>query len=103
MPFQHACQGLRIASMGANKKTLRIVLGLAGQEAQIWDVNVAAGRCPRVPTYTLDAKPYTNSTDPANVQTVYEGVAISGDGLTVALGAEAQNAVALVFPPDIAK
>ena len=92
-----------MASMGVDSTSLRIVLGLAGQEAQIWDVNVAARRCPKVPTYTFDAKPFSNSTDPSNIQTVCEGVDISGDGMTVALGAEAQNAVALVFPPAIAQ
>lgn len=38
--------------------------------------------------------------DPENVDTVFEGVEVSGDGCTVALGAEAQNAVYLLdLPP----
>ena len=96
--------------MGANKTMLRILLGLAGQEAQIWDVDATkimkngsghAANCPTIPSFVIDARSFTNAVDPANVLTAFEAVEISSDGLTVALGAEAKNAVALVLPPGI--
>ena len=93
-----------MATMGPSQTFLRIVLGLAGEEAQIWDIDVGAikrgGACPSAPAYRVSAKAYNNTSDPNNLNTVFEGVDISADGLTVALGAEGKNAVALLLMPS---
>ena len=60
----------------------------AGEEAEIWDINMEflgfTRPCPTHPTFIVPASvngtSLNNATDPNNFQTVFESVAISGDG-----------------------
>jgi hypothetical protein len=68
---------------------------------QIYDVKISSRgeiQCPTGPSYTVNGTKYIVDDGKGNAQTAFEGVDISGDGLTVGLGAESKDSLAIVIP-----